>query len=167
MSYENVINKYNGLIWSIVHRYSSKLNDKNDLYQECLFKLWIVFDDYNKEFNWSTYISNICKNHLHDIVKSENTLKRINHSTSGRMMKDLRLDSKEYNYLVELIINPKNKYTTNEIDILDRSMKILENNKHKDKIRSVLEGKTYKEVGMEYGVSKQYVYKIFKEFISE
>lgn len=167
MIYEEVIKRNEGLIHSIVNRYSSKLNDKDDLYQECLMKLWNVFNDYDDTYKWTTFITIVCSNHLHNIVKSENGLSKVNRTKDKKMLKDLRLDSKRFNHILGTISNDEPKYTSEETEILDNVYRYLDTYKHKDKIKLILQGKTYREVGEQYGVSKQYIYKLYKEFIKK
>ena len=168
MTFEEVVERYEGLIVRVVNKYSSKLNTKEDLYQECLTKMWSVFNEYNGEYSWATFIHNICSNHLRNIVKQETTLKRVNHTSDNIMIKDIRIDNTLYTPLLETLTEePPEQLSEEEELMLDRAYEILENEKHKDKIELILNGMTYREVGETFNVSKQYIEQIYKKFIKK
>lgn len=159
--FNNVICNYDLLIKSIANKYSIKGYDREDLYQECITKLWNVLDEYNGEYEWSTFITTILNNYLLNMVKATYTSKRTNYTTYGEALKDI----KDYDF--DTLLNDTQEYTTYENDTINKSMEILNNFKYKDIVWSVLKGNTYRHVADECGLSRQRVHKIYRMFINK
>ena len=58
----SVINSNKGIIYKIANSYCKDSDDRNDLVQEIILKLWQSFDTYNEEYKHSTWIYRIALN---------------------------------------------------------------------------------------------------------
>jgi RNA polymerase sigma factor (sigma-70 family) len=161
--FEQIVEDYNDLIWKIVHKYSSKLNDKEDFYQECLTKLYEEYTKYDDKYKFSTFMYPILDNHLVNLVKSENTYKRKNHITVNGVDITLK-DIKNFNF--DLLYDEPT-YTDKELRTLEVCHTVLQRFKRKDLIESILVNKNQSETAREYGISRQRVSQIWKDYIKE
>lgn len=57
-----VIEANKGIIYKVANSYCKDFDDRNDLVQEIILKLWQAFDTYNDEFKHSTWIYRIALN---------------------------------------------------------------------------------------------------------
>lgn len=57
-----VIESNKGIIYKIANSYCKDKEDRNDLVQEIILKLWQAFDEYNDEYKHSTWIYRIALN---------------------------------------------------------------------------------------------------------
>lgn len=58
----SVINSNKGIIYKIANSYCKDSEDRNDLIQEVILRLWQSFDSYNDEYKHSTWIYRIALN---------------------------------------------------------------------------------------------------------
>ena len=58
----SVIESNKGIIYKIANSYCKDKEDRNDLVQEIILKLWQAFDEYNDEYKHSTWIYRIALN---------------------------------------------------------------------------------------------------------
>ena len=58
----SVIRSNKGIIYKIANSYCKDSDDRNDLVQEIILKLWQSFDTYNEEYKHSTWIYRIALN---------------------------------------------------------------------------------------------------------
>ena len=158
--YERIINQYDDLIKKVAHTYNVLHLEYEDCYQECLLKLWSSLNSYDStKSKLSTYIYNVCRNHLVRLNRDANTSRKSN-VINGERIKDLKnLDLTLYIY--------NNKYTKYELEVIYDSLELLEDNKFKDIIVNILNGYTNQTVAEEFGVSKQYINKIYRDFIEK
>lgn len=60
--FNSVIEAHKGIIYKISNSYCRDNEDRNDLVQEIILKLWQGFETYNDEFKYSTWIYRIALN---------------------------------------------------------------------------------------------------------
>lgn len=160
MTYEMMIKKWNDLIWKLVHKYNVLGMPKEDCYQECLTELWVKFDKYDDDYALSTFIYTVCRNCLLDLNKRATREKR-NNIINGNRIPDI----KDFDFTI--LLNKEYIYNDYELDILDICLKELNDNKNKDIIVDILNGFTNEEVGNSNNVSRQYINKIYQDFIKK
>ena len=83
MNIQYIIDNHNDLLWSISHKYYVKGYSTEDKYQECITKLYEVLNTYNNKYSITTFIYNICKNHLITLNNKEHTTVNTNTSVLG------------------------------------------------------------------------------------
>ena len=69
MNFEQLVKNNNKLIWQVAHKYSIRGNNADDLYQECLMKVWNVYKQYNNEYAITTFLRTILENHLSNLCE--------------------------------------------------------------------------------------------------
>ena len=57
--FSSVIHSNKGIIYKIANSYCKNNEDRNDLIQEIILKLWQAFDTYNEEYKHSTWEENL------------------------------------------------------------------------------------------------------------
>ena len=159
MTYEEMILNNKGLIHSLANKYNVLKMDKEDRYQECLTILWEKFNLYNEEYAISTFITMVCKNHIIQLNRKENTKTRSNIINGERIPNTTKFNLDLYIY--------NNKYTNYELEVIDKCLNELDNNKFKYYIVDILNGYTNQYVANKYKVSKQYINKIYRDFIKK
>ena len=79
-----VIESNKGIIYKIAKSYCKDTEDRNDLVQEIILKLWLAFDTYNNEFKYSTWIYRIALNTAISNYRKEKVRKTAPHYTHIR-----------------------------------------------------------------------------------
>jgi RNA polymerase sigma factor (sigma-70 family) len=72
-----VLETHKRIIYKIANSYCKGENDRHDLEQEIILKLWKSFDRYNPEFKYSTWIYRIALNAAISFYRMEQTRTRI------------------------------------------------------------------------------------------
>ena len=146
MTFEQILIEYNGMIWGIVNKYSVKGFEKDDLYQEATTKLWEEYKKYNDDYKFSTFMYSVLNNHLSNLSRESQTQRRCN-KINGKAKKDV----KDYDFS---IVIENTCYTTLERYELLKAFELLEDEKHKEIILSLLKNT---QVLFEYQVCDVYI----------
>jgi|LGOV01.1.fsa_nt_gb RNA polymerase sigma factor (sigma-70 family) len=163
MTFDEIIKDYNGIIWTVVNKYSIKGWDRNDKYQEAITILHLKYKEYNDTFKFSTFMYTILDNHFKDLVTYSNRKKRCNHITVDG--KDITLrDINNYDFTG--MAQPL-KYTKAELHAINLSRDILkdETSRNQEIIKARLGKATLVSIADTFGISKQRVDFIFKRYI--
>ena len=162
--FNKIIKENNGLIYMVVNKYNISNMENDDLYQECLMKIWESMDKYDDEYKLSTYLYIILDNLLKNMVRDSMSQKKINHMVSNGY--DIILsDIKNYDF--SGYVNENDEYTINELDIINICFDILNENNNKDIIVRYLNGESQVDIANDYCVSRQRISFIYNEFINE
>jgi RNA polymerase sigma factor (sigma-70 family) len=161
MNFEQIIKEQQDVISYCCTKYKGKINnyEYDDLYQECLMKIYDVYEQYNGKYKMSTFIKNICNNHLYNIKRETLTQSRCNH-IGGKRLYDTT------NYYLDSILE-MNDYTDYELFVINTGKDLLneiENDRDRDIITRILYGETQTSIGELYEISNERVRQIFKEF---
>jgi RNA polymerase sigma factor (sigma-70 family) len=168
MLFENFINVNEKLLWSIVnntkrkyfsntfHKFLLKYYDVDDLYQELLTKLFTVYDTFDvlKKVKHTTYFTTICVNHLYTLMQPYGAKKNQIRTTTNFDLKTI-VDSTDYELLYV------NKMTIQEIK------KYISKHRNKAILELIVKGISQKNVANDFNVSKQYINKVWLDFIKE
>ncbi|MEP7318866.1 MAG: sigma-70 family RNA polymerase sigma factor [Panacibacter sp.] len=74
----SVIETNKGIIYKVANLYCTDTEDRKDLVQEIVLKLWKSFDSYNEQFKHSTWIYRIALNAAISFYRKEKLRKEIN-----------------------------------------------------------------------------------------
>lgn len=160
MNFEQLVKDNNKLIWKIAHKYSVKGMTSEDLYQECLMKLWSVYQQYNNSYAITTFIQTILSNHLQNLCRDNNTQERVN-KINDNNVEDVR------NYDFTRYLPTKPHYTRQQEYVIEVGFNLLEQQHNKEILeRIILYGESQISIAKELGVSRQYISKQFNDFIS-
>ena len=138
----SVIESNKGIIYKIANSYCKDTEDRNDLVQEIILKLWLAFDTYNNEFNHSTWIYRIALNTAISNYRKEKVRKKYFTPISESFFEheDTKVSTEtEHNYvLLQQFIS--------ELKELDKALMLL-----------YLDEKNYKEIAEILGISESNV----------
>jgi RNA polymerase sigma factor (sigma-70 family) len=73
----SVIETNKGIIYKVANSYCKDIEDRKDLVQEIVLKLWKSFDSYDENFKHSTWIYRIALNTAISFYRKEKTRKQI------------------------------------------------------------------------------------------
>ena len=73
----SVIETNKGIIYKVANLYCKDAEDRKDLVQEIVLKLWKSFDCYNEEFKHSTWIFRIALNAAISFYRKEKSRKKL------------------------------------------------------------------------------------------
>lgn len=73
----SVIEANKGILYKVAHSYCKDPEDRQDLIQEIILKLWRSFDDYDEQFRHSTWIYRIALNTAISFYRKETTRKAL------------------------------------------------------------------------------------------
>ena len=71
----SVIETNKGIIYKVANSYCKDIEDRNDLVQEIVLRLWKSFDSYDQHFRHSTWIYKIALNTAISFYRKEKTRK--------------------------------------------------------------------------------------------
>ena len=151
------------LVRNLTNRYSVKGMSNEDLYQECLTKLWHERYKYDKsKGKLTTFTYTLLENHILSLIRRENNTLRSNHVIVDNQdiilsdVKNIELDS-----LLE-----QTQYSIHELDTLFTLYNIgLVNDTYAPILRGLLRNETFRKIGKDLGISKQRVHQIYNELI--
>ncbi|MBS4064053.1 MAG: RNA polymerase sigma factor [Chitinophagaceae bacterium] len=137
-----VIEANKGILYKVANSYCKDFEDRNDLVQEIILKLWQAFDTYNDEFKHSTWIYRIALNTAISNYRKEKVRKKYFTPLSGSILEWHDVDNtaeKEHKYqlLQQFIL---------ELKDLDKALLLL-----------YLDEKNYKEIAEILGISESNV----------
>lgn len=132
-----VINSNKGIIYKIANSYCKNRDYRNDLVQEIIIQLWKSFDNYNQQYEHSTWMYRIALNVAISFYRkskkdlstplTESILAMVSDEESGELEENVRL-------LYQFI---------NELDDLNKALMIL-----------YLDNKTHKEMAEVLGITE-------------
>ncbi len=135
----NIIEAHKGIIYKIANSYCKEDEDRNDLVQEIILKLWKAFESYNDEFKLSTWIYRIALNTAISNYRKEKVREKhiVSHAAPIFEVSDTsNTGEKEQNYLLLL-------HFVSELKELDKALILL-----------YFEEKSYKEISEILGISE-------------
>lgn len=135
----NIIEAHKGIIYKITNSYCKDDEDRNDLVQEIVLRLWKAFENYNDEFKHSTWIYRIALNTAISNYRKEKVKEKhiVKHAAPIFEVSDTsNTAEKEQNYLLLLQF-------VSELKELDRALILL-----------YFEEKSYKEISEILGISE-------------
>ena len=119
--------------------------------------------NYDNKYKFTTFMYPILDNHLLNLCKSENAHKRKNHMNVNGVDITLK-DVKNFNFD---LLSTVDEYSEEELSALNVCYNVLQGFKRKDLIISLLKNKNQSETAREYGISRQRVSQIWKDYINE
>lgn len=132
-----VVNSNKGIIYKIANSYCKNSDNRNDLVQEIIIQLWKSFDNYNEQYEHSTWMYRIALNVAISFYRktkrdlstplTENIIEIIKEEDSGELEENVRL-------LYQFI---------NELDKLNKALMLL-----------YLDNKTHKEMAEVLGITE-------------
>jgi len=133
----SVINENKGIIYKVANSYCKNSENRNDLVQEIIIQLWKSFENYNKQYELSTWMYRIALNVAISFYRkdkkdlstplTENIIALITEEEPGQLEENVRL-------LYQFI---------NELDELNKALMLL-----------YLDNKTHKEMAEVLGISE-------------
>ncbi len=138
----SVIEANKGIIYKIANSYCNHTEDRNDLVQEIVLKLWQAFDTYNHAFKYSTWIYRIALNTAISNYRKEKVREKyfLPLSDSFFEQEDTNVTGQmEHKYLLL-------QQFIYELKELDKALMLL-----------YLEQKNYKEIGEILGITESNV----------
>lgn len=69
-----VIDDHKGILYKVANNYCKNSEDRKDLIQEIIYQLWKSFDNYNPQFQYSTWIYRISLNTAISFYRKERTI---------------------------------------------------------------------------------------------
>ena len=148
------------LIHSITHKYSVPNYTKEDLFQECMTKLWIVLDDYDNQYSLTTYVYTVLTNLLYTLAVKESNTINMNHVKVNGIDNILK-ETKQYDLTRYCEDIP---YSNKELDMLFTAFVFLHDEDNKEIIERWLRGETMGIIGYDLGISEQAVSKRINKF---
>ena len=134
----SLVQSNKGILYKIANSYCKNIDDRKDLIQEIIIQLWKSFDDYDKQFRYSTWMYRISLNVAISFYRKERSRSRIsNPFTEGIInFTDNELEDKESDLgiLQQMIL---------ELKDLDKALMLL-----------YLEEKSHKEISHIIGISE-------------
>ncbi|MDR0543684.1 MAG: sigma-70 family RNA polymerase sigma factor [Dysgonamonadaceae bacterium] len=134
-----VVQTHKGIIYKVANVYCHCSEDRKDLVQEILIRLWKSFDNYSEQYQYSTWLYRIALNVAISFYRKSSTRKSL---VSGS------LDS-----LLNFPDVIENEETENHIALLYRFISEC-NDLDKALIILYLEEKSYKEIALIIGVTE-------------
>lgn len=138
----SVIETHKGIIYKIANSYCSDKDDKNDLVQDIILKLWQAFDSYNDEFKYSTWIYRVALNTAISNYRKEKVKEKYLTTNPGPFFEIAEHDNSVENESKFILL----QQFISELKELDKALMLL-----------YLEEKNYKEIAEIVGISESNV----------
>ncbi len=135
----SVIEFNKGLIYKVANLYCKDIEDRKDLVQEIILKLWKSFDSYNNQFKLSTWIYRISLNTAISFYRKEKLRKRITTPFSVGIFNIADLVENKQKEQSTLLLNQ----FIGELKALDKALMLL-----------YLEEKSHKEMAEIMGITE-------------
>lgn len=169
--YEEKINEYMGLIIHLANRYGIEGYDKQDLQQEFSMLLVKALDNYDEArgANFDTYFTTYVRRWVHNAIKRQETQKRGTLVSMEVLGVSRKTKSRVDDDIFALMIDEEN-LTPDELDFVVRRDEFVLNCLKEMPyghftIGVLIEGKTFDEVGKDFGVTLQWVHQKHKQNI--
>ena len=135
----SVVESHKGIIYKVANSYCNDLEDRKDLVQEIILKLWKSLDSYDDQFKHSTWIYRIALNTAISFYRKERTRKELNTPFSESLfaVADLGID-----HQIEEKASFLNQFIA-ELKELDKALMLL-----------YLEEKSHKEMAEIIGITE-------------
>lgn len=135
----SVISSHKGILYKIANSYCKESEDRKDLVQEIMIQLWKSFDNYNSQYQYSTWIYRIALNVAISFYRKENSRKQVANPLSDEILNfvdpELPGETEQHISLLQKFIS--------ELKELDKALMLL-----------YLEEKSYKEIAEIIGISE-------------
>ena len=135
----SVIETNKGIIYKVANSYCKDIEDRNDLVQEIVLRLWKSFDSYDQHFRHSTWIYKIALNTAISFYRKEKTRKTITTPFSESL---LNVTDFENNQQINESIHFLHQFIS-ELKELDKALMLL-----------YLEEKSHKEMAEIIGITE-------------
>ena len=135
----SVIETNKGIIYKVANSYCKDIEDRNDLVQEIVLRLWKSFDSYDQHFRHSTWIYKIALNTAISFYRKEKTRKIITNPFSESL---LNVADFENNQQINESIQFLHQFIS-EMKELDKALMLL-----------YLEEKSHKEMAEIIGITE-------------
>ncbi|MFV0504525.1 MAG: RNA polymerase sigma factor [Lachnospirales bacterium] len=107
--FEEMINRYKNLVYSISNRMVNNAEDVKDLTQEIFIKIYRNLDKYSPEFKFSTWIMRIATNHIIDFRRKKRVVQVSYDEIDYEMKTDISPETlcleKEHNSNIKNVVN--------------------------------------------------------------
>jgi RNA polymerase sigma factor (sigma-70 family) len=135
----SVIEANKGIIYKVANLYCKDSEDRKDLVQEIILKLWKSFDNYNEQFKYSTWIYRIALNAAISFYRKEKLRKGITNSFSESLFNVSDFEHNKQTAESTLFLNQ----FIAELKALDKALILL-----------YLEEKSHKEIAEIIGITE-------------
>lgn len=135
----SVINTHKGIIYKVANAYCKDAEDRNDLVQEIMIQLWKSFDNYDKQFKYSTWMYQISLNVAISFYRKESQRQKASNPINDSI---LNFTDAHANDTTEDNISILHRFIA-ELKELDKALMLL-----------YLEEKSYKEIAEIIGISE-------------
>ena len=138
----SVIDSHKGIFYKVANNYCKNSEDRKDLIQEIIYQLWKGFDNYNPQFQYSTWIYRISLNVAISFYRKERTItqKKVDIDNSLLVVSDIL-----FNQEMEDNLNLLHQFIS-ELKEVDKAIMLL-----------YLEQKTHKDISEIIGISESNV----------
>ena len=138
----SVIDNHKGILYKVANNYGKNSEDRKDLIQEIIYQLWKAFDNYNPQFQYSTWIYRISLNTAISFYRKERTItqNKVDIDDSLLVVSDILFNQEmedNFNLLQQFIY---------ELKEMDKAIMLL-----------YLEQKSHKEIAEIIGISESNV----------
>ncbi len=138
----SVIDNHKGILYKIANNYCKNGEDRKDLIQEIIYQLWKAFDNYNPQFQYSTWIYRISLNVAISFYRKERTITKNKVDIDGSL---LVVSDILFNQEMEDNLNLLQQFIY-ELKEMDKAIMLL-----------YLEQKSHKEIAEIIGISESNV----------
>jgi RNA polymerase sigma-70 factor (ECF subfamily) len=144
--FKSLILEYQDKLYRFCYSQTSNKDDRKDLYQEILVRIWKGLDSFQHKSSISTWLFRLAVNTSIDFLRKS---KNQNHNTTSIRIQDIEIADKSNNIESDLILSESIKFMfecINRLSFLDRTL-----------ISLYLEDLTYKEIAEVVGISEKNV----------
>jgi RNA polymerase sigma-70 factor (ECF subfamily) len=138
----SVIESHKGILYKVANNYCKNREDRKDLIQEIIYQLWKGFDNYNPQFQYSTWIYRISLNVAISFYRKQRTITQNKVDIDGSLL-----------VVSDILFNPEME------DNLNLLQQFIYDLKEMDKAIMLLylEQKSHKEIAEIIGISESNV----------
>lgn len=151
----SVIETNKGIIYKIANSYCKDTEDRQDLVQEIILKLWKSFDSYDEDFKHSTWIYRVALNTAISFYRKEKSRKKITTPFSESLFNVADLENDKHIEESTLFLNQ----FISELKELDKALMLLylEEKSHKEmtEIIGITETNVATKIGRIKNILKQ------------
>lgn len=138
----SVLDNHKGILYKVAHSYCKHTEDRKDLVQQIIYHIWKSFDNYNPEFQYSTWIYRIALNVAISFYRKERSaaFHKVPYDESLEILAEVTADQKDEDnlHLLQQFIL--------ELKEMDKAIMLL-----------YLDQKPYKEIAQIMGISESNV----------
>ena len=144
--FKNILSEYKDKIFRLCCAYVTLAEDRKDLYQDILMRIWKGLDSFRQQSSIGTWIYRISVNSSIDFIRKENR-KRLTNVQIG--IDDLQIADQSQDTEKDIILSEKLRFLyecMNRLSFLDKTLVTL-----------YLEDLSYKEIADILGISENHV----------